>query len=377
MAGTVAGCAVVVLAAMPVGAQVLRQVDVVEPGAGTAVSVARVVVEVRGVGSAQSAQARILSAGQSRVVDLAGPESIPAGSRWTGNLDLAGLPNGPARVEGRVQFSGASGPTEWKGNDVRLDLPAPPIGLHVAPVPGHADAVSLSWPAAGVPDVTGYEVQRALAGGGYTHLLTAPRDQLSHTDVGLPPGDHRYRVRAVRPGASGARPGPWAEGVAMIAAPAAGQGGDGSGAGGPVSGVAAAPPTGGGISARLRSGTEGMALPDGPMLAPQVAPRDLLPYPLAEGPQVAAPESAAGGGGDQILAVTHEGEGFGSDAVRLVGLGLVGLLAARARRIGDPDRRRGPRLGALTAGAGASGAASGGQEVWRGAREWPRTRTSA
>lgn len=366
-----AACALVALASVPAGAQVLTQVAVVEPANGAAVSAPRVVVEVRGVGQAQSAQARIVSAGQSRVTELAGPEAMTAGSRWSGYLDLGGLPNGPARVEGRVLLSGASSPTEWTGNDVRLDLPAPPIGLHVAPVPGRSDAVSLSWPAAGVPDVSGYELQRALAGGGFEPLLTAPPDQLAHTDVGVPPGDHRYRVRAVRPGGSGApRPGPWAEGVALLAGPAPSGSAASGGPGEPVSGVAAAPPTGGGISARLRSGTEGIALPDAPLLAPLVAPRDLVPHPFAEGPQVAAPEDAAGGG--QVLAVTREDEGLGSDAVRLVGLGLVGLLAARARRIADPDRRRRPGLGALMAGTAGTGAESTGNEVWRGAREWSR-----
>lgn len=336
-----AAVAVVALVALPAGAQVLTQVSVAEPVSGAAVGGPRVVVEVRGLSQADSVEARVLSAGQDRIRALSGPENLPTGSRWSGNLDLSGLPNGPARIEARAQLAGSSSPTDWSGHDVRLDLPAPPIALNLAVV--QADAVALSWPHAGVPDVATYDLQRALAGGGYEPLVTVDGGQLAHTDVEVPAGDHRYRVRAVRPGADGApRPGPWAEAAVSLGAgvpgdPAAG-GGDGTQ---PTSGVASRPPTGG-ISARLRAGTEGVELPQEPSLNPMVAPRDhIFDEQFAVAPPAdAGTEDLAQGGGARLV-VSQEDEGaLGSDAVRLVGLGLAGLLALRARRITQPGRVR-------------------------------------
>lgn len=365
-----AACALVALAAVPAGAQMLTQVAVVEPPAGASVAGSRVVVEVRGIGQADMAQARITAGGQTRASDLSGPESIPAGSRWSGNLNLSGLPNGPARVEARARFAGSESPTEWSGHDVRLDLPAPAISLTVSPVAGRPDAVALTWSAAGVPDVTGYEVQRALAGGGYEGVLTAGPGQHAHTDVSVPPGDHRYRVRALRPGADGgSRPGPWAEGAAILAgapdgpASAAGDG-DPTNAG-PVSGVASRPPTGG-ISARLRSGTENMSLPEGPpALGPLVAPRDLPAAADAE--SQAATDVALGPDGEATLAVTQDGVGFSSDAVRLLGLALAGFLALWAHRLATRPIRA----------FATPTPSSTGDEVWRGARDWSRAADAA
>lgn len=345
-----AAVAVIAVVALPVGAQVLTTVAVVEPGNGAAVSTPGVVVEVQGVGEAESVQARMVVGAQNRVQDLSGPEPIPAGSRWTGSLDLAGLPNGAARVEARATLAGSDGPTEWQGHEVRLDFPAPAVALTVGLV--QADAVALSWTAAEVPDVSAYEVHRALAEGGYEPLVTVDGGQLAHTDVEVPAGDHRYRVRAVRPGEGGApRPGPWAEGAVGVGqadagAPPPEEGGDGSA---PTSGVAAAPRTGG-ISARLRAGTEDMAPPETPSLGPQVAPQDPgYGDQFPAGPSAASPsEEELAQGGDSRLAVSRRDDGpVGSDAVRLVGLGLAGLLAVRARWITGPRRRR--RSAALTA----------------------------
>lgn len=364
----VLGCAVIALAAIPAGAQVLTTVSVVEPGGGAAVTGPRVVVDVRGLGQAEAAQARITAAGQTRTVDLAGPQGLAGGSRWSGTLDLGGLPNGPARVEGRARFAGASSMTDWTGHDVRLDVPPPAISLHVAPVAGHPDAVALSWTAAGVPDLSGYEVQRALAGGGYETLLTAGAGQHAHTDVGVPPGEHRYRVRAIRPsGSGGSKPGPWAEGVAIMAPPPTVAGADGGpGSQGPTSGVAARPPTGG-ISARLRAGTEDMSLPDMAAPAPQVAPRDLIAPP--SGADGTPGEEVALGAG-RSLAIEHDGAaGLSGDAVRLVALVLVALLALRAHRITHRPvpAAAGPLRVRLSAGPD-----PGGTEAWRTNRAWSR-----
>lgn len=364
----VLGCAVVALAAVPAGAQLLTSVGVAEPGSGAAVSGSRVVVEVRGLGKAEAAQARIIVAGQTRTVDLAG-DSGAGSSRWVGNFDLGGLPNGPARVEGSARFGGSNSQTEWSGHDVRLDIPAPAISVNVAPVAGHGDAAALTWSAANIPDVTGYEVQRALAGQGFEGLLTTGADQLAHTDVGLPPGEHGFRVRALRPGGSGGtNPGPWAEGVAILAGPpdvAGAEGGLASQGAGPTSGVAPRP-LAGGIAARLRSGTEGMELPEVDMLPPQVAPRDVSPVAAAP----ADPGEQLALGSDPALAITHdEPVGSGSDAVRLVALGLVGLLAIRAHRITHP---KGPGSGTPMNVRLSAGPAPGGNEAWRGARDWAR-----
>lgn len=331
--------AAVTLAALPAGAQVLTQVNVVEPGEGAVVTGPGVVVEVQGFGSAESAQARVVVDAQERVVELAGPESIPAGSRWRGSLDLAGLRNGAARVEGRATLAGSSEPTEWAGHEVVLDLPAPPIAVTLGLVQPHA--VAISWTAAEVPDVSAYEVQRALAGGEHEPLVTVDAAQLAHTDVEVPAGEHRYRVRAVRPGQDDApRPGPWAEAAVAVAEPAPDGAPPGSGGEDPApsAGVAAAPRTGG-ISARLRAGTEDGSPPETPTLGPQVAPRDLgfgAPDTAAPWPDEATGEDVAEGG-DRRLAVNRAGhDPSGSDAVRLVGLGLVGLLAVRARWITRP-----------------------------------------
>lgn len=364
-------CAAVALASAPAGAQLLTTVSVAQPGSGASISDGGVVVEVRGLGSAEAAQARIVAAGQSRTVDLSGPDSFTGGSRWTGALDLSGLPNGPARVEGRAQLSGSM--TEWSGHDVRLNVPAPAISLHVAPVAGHGNAVALSWTAAAAPDMIGYEVQRALQGSGYEGLLTAGAGQLAHTDVGLPPGDHRYRVRAVRAGGSGQpHPGPWAEGVAMLAPPPGVAGAAESGPGEATAGVAPAPPTGG-ISSRLRAGTEGMTLPEASALAPLVAPRGELPGPLAAPPEGAASAEELALGGGQPLSVGLEGPPFmGGDTVNLVALGLVGLFALRAHRLTHPKAPKGPGAPEPLRVRLSAGPGPGGSEKWRGAREWSR-----
>lgn len=363
------GCAIAVLAVLPAGAQLLTEVVVTAPGAGAAVTGSRVVVEARGLVQAEAAQARILASGQERMANLSGPEGFTGGSRWVGNLDLTGLPNGVARVEGRAQFSGNM--SEWSGHDVHLDLPAPAITLHVSPVAGRSDAVSLAWPAAGIPDVSSYELQRALAGAGYEPLVTVGADQLAHTDVGLPPGDHRYRVRAVRPGGSGgAKPGPWAEGVAILAPSGVYEAEGGlAGGPGPTSGVATRPPTGG-ISARLRSGTEGMSLPEMALPDPQVAPRDVAE---ASGDGQSAPSGEEVAlGGDQPLAVTHGSPtGGGADGVRLVALSLVALLALRAHHITHRPARASPQPMHIRLSAGPP---PGGGEAWRGARDWSATR---
>jgi len=330
-----AAAAVVVLVALPAGAQMLTQVSVVQPGSGAAVSTPLVVVEVRGLNQAESVQARLIAGGQERVGGLSGPETLATGSRWRGNLDVSGLPNGAARVEARAQLSGSGGPTDWSGHDVRLDLPAPPIGLNVAVV--QADAITLSWGHPGIPDVSGYELQRALAGEGYEPLAAVDGGQLAHTDVGVPAGDHRYRARAVRPGAGGGpRPGPWAEATVSLAGGAPGgpaaEGGDGTQ---PTSGVATRPPTGGGISARLRAGTEGVDLSQGPSLGPLVAPRDhIFDDTFAVAPPADPGSEEHARSGDARLSVSREDEGpLGSEAVRLIGLGVAGLLALRAHRI--------------------------------------------
>lgn len=362
-------CAIVALAAMPAGAQLLTQVGVAEPAAGTVVTGSRVVVEVLGLGQAEAAQARVVVGDQARTVDLVGPEAFTGGSRWFGKLDFSGLPNGPARVEGRARFAGASDMTPWSGNDVALDLPAPAISLHVAPVAGVHDAVALTWSAANVPDVSGYELQRALAGGGFETVITAGAGQLAHTDVGIPPGDHRYRVRALRPsGTGGFNAGSWAEGVASLAPPPGIVGADGSltSQGEPTSGVAARPPSGG-ISARLRAGTQGMSLPPMDLPPPQVAPRD-VGAPGVEGEVGPDGEQLALDG--QPLAISHDGPaGMTGDSVRLVTLLLVGLLAIRAHRLNNPARQHpsGPLQVRLSAGP-----APGGGEAWRGARDWSR-----
>lgn len=336
-----AAAAVVALVALPAGAQVLTQVSVVQPGSGAAVSAPLVVVEVRGLNQAESVQARLIAGGQERVGALSGPENLATGSRWRGNLDVSGLPNGAARVEARAQLSGSGNLTDWSGHDVRLDLPAPPIGLNIAVV--QADAITLSWGHPGIPDVSGYELQRALAGQGYEPLAAVEGEQLAHTDVGVPAGDHRYRARAVRPGAGGgSRPGPWAEAtVSLVGGAPGGPPPEGAGDGSqPTSGVAARPPTGGGISARLRAGTEGVELPQGPSLNPLVAPRDHIfdeHFAVAPPADPGTEELARGGGAR--LSVSREDDGpLGSDAVRLVGLGVAGLLALRARRITQPGR---------------------------------------
>lgn len=361
-------CAVLGVTTAPAGAQLLTSVSVAHPGGGAAISDGRVVVEVRGLGSADAAQARIIAAGQTRTVDLAGPESIAGGSRFAGSLDLGGLPNGPARVEGRAQLSGSMG--EWTGHDVLLNVAAPGIALQVAPVAGHSDAAALTWSAAGVPDVTGYEVQRALAGAGFEGLLTAGAGQLAHTDVGLPPGDHRYRVRAVRAGGSGQPlPGPWAEGVAVLAPPGVAGAAEG-GPGEATTGVAPAPPTSGGISARLRSGTQGMSLPEMSVLAPQVADSGAFgPQPQVAGPEggASAEELALGG----PLEVALDAPPFlGGDAVRLVALCLVALFAIRAHRI---THRPPPAAGRPLQVRLSAGPRPGGSEAWRGTRDWSRT----
>lgn len=358
----VLGCAVAALSVVPAHAQILTQVGVTEPGAGASVASSRVVVDVIGLTQADGAQARIIAGGQTRTHDLSGPESITGGSRWVGTLDLGGLPNGPARVEGRALFSDST--SDWTGHEVRLDLPTPPISLTVAPAAG--DAVALSWSAAAVPDVSGYQLERAPAGGGFAPLVTVGAGQLSHTDVGVPPGEHRYRVRAVRPGGDGgAKPGPWAEGVVLLAPPGAAGGDLASQGSGPTSGVAARPPTGG-ISARLRAGTEGIGAPDMDLPAPQVAPRDLGgPAAVADGQGAPSEEIALGD--DQPLAITQEGPlVLGGDGPRLVALCLVALLAMRARRMTHPGSPS-PMQVRLSPGPG-----PGGGGAWRGARDWSR-----
>lgn len=343
----VAGPALVVALAVlggtggAVGAQVLQRVVIAEPGAGATVSTTGVVVDVHGVGEVDWVQARFVSASGKAGApsNLAGPEANATGTRWHGNVDVAGLPNGAARVEARAQLAG--GVTDWSGHEVSLDFPTPATSLQAGPVAGRHDAVALSWQPVAAPDVRRYEVHRVLAGGGWQSLVAVPGGQHAHTDVDVPEGTHRYRVRAVRPAADGsARPGPWAEREVAVAGPPAGiaAGGDaGASPGEPTAGVAPAPLTGG-ISARLRAGTEAMrGGQEGTSMAPQVAPReDVLAggagpdgLPVAAGPEL---DGEVALGMDSALQVGREGDPLGSDAVRLVGLFLAGVLAMRAQR---------------------------------------------
>lgn len=364
--------AMVLLAATagPLAAQVLTSVNVVTPGSGAAVSSGDVVVEIRGLGRADSVEARVVAGGSGAgPVRLAGPEDAAAGQRWRGRLDLTRFPNGPARVEARASFNGSS-PTDWTGHEIRVDFPPPHTPVKASPVA--PDAVAVSWQPVAIPDVTGYEVQRALGEGGWEGIVTVRAGQHTHTDTGVPPGSHRYRVRALRPGGTGGtKPGPWAEtGVAL----AGGHGGSAGAAGEAEatarahSGVAVAPRTGG-MAARLRAGSETMPLADVDGLAPQVAPRDVAPpedgLPGTDDLSGLSPEEIA-----QLrpgLQVSTNRPGDGADAVRLVGLGFAGLLALLARRLADR-----PRRASLAGAAGGALFFATGDEVWQGARDWSR-----
>lgn len=383
MVALVVGMAVLAAAGTSVGAQVLQRVVVAEPGAGATVTGTGVLVDVQGLGDVNAVHARVVSGSGKAggVATLGNPEQRATGTRWRGNLNVAGLPNGAARVEARAQQP--SGTTEWSGHDVRLSFPAPAVNLQAAPVAGRSDAVALTWPAASAPDVNRYELQRALAGGGWKSLVSVPGAQHAHTDVGVPGGTHRYRLRASRPGADGkARPGPWVERAVAVAGAGAEAASGNNAPREPSAGVAPAPPTGSN-PAQMRGGTENVGgAHEGSAAAPRVAPREeFLPLdglPADGLPVAAGPEGDVARGGD--LQLLRDGDPLGSDAVRLVGLFLAGVLAWRGQQIaaGGGGRGRIARLrGApLLSGVSASSSSTEAEPLWsRPASSWePATR---
>lgn len=120
-------------------------------------------------------------------------------STWTApDLDPATLApfassascNGGYTLQVRVD----GGP--WAGHGIRVArVPAAPRDVSVTAKVGEA---TVSWTAAGDPDVVGYRVQRRVDGGGWTTVATRPADARSLTDTDVEPGAVEYRVATLK-----------------------------------------------------------------------------------------------------------------------------------------------------------------------------------
>ncbi len=122
-----------------------------------------------------------------------------ATSTWTApDLDPATLApfadtpscNGAYTIQVRVD-GGA-----WTGHGIHVArAPAAPRDVSATAEVGEA---TVSWTAAGDPDVVGYRVQRRVDGGSWTTVATRSADARSLTDTDVDPGSAEYRVATLK-----------------------------------------------------------------------------------------------------------------------------------------------------------------------------------